>query len=128
VARGAGLAARAREEKETLDVTTTDDFVRRATLVRVVDGDTFEMMIDYGYREYGRKMIRVRGYDAPELSTPEGARMKAQAEQVFAGASTIVVRSYKDHMSFARWIADVYVDDISIVTLLASTPSSVVPL
>ncbi len=99
-----------------------DIYIRRARLIRVIDGDTYEMRIDLGYRVEGRFHIRVRGLDAPELDTPAGHEAKALAERLFAAhPDRIVVQSYKDRQSFARWVADVYVNGTSMVELMGQT-------
>lgn len=95
-----------------------DLFVRRASVVRVIDGDTYEMRIDLGYRVEARLLIRLRGYDAPELPTPKGIAAQQKAARLFARGGPIVVRSHKDTQSFARWVADVYVGGVSMVDLM----------
>jgi hypothetical protein len=103
-------------------VITDDQFVRRVEYVkRVIDGDTFEFVIDLGYRNTTRQLIRLRDYSAPELHEPGGKQAKLIAENIFARAQQIFVRSYKDQMSFARWIADVYVDGESLADMLRTT-------
>lgn len=100
-----------------------DVYVRRARLIRVIDGDSYEMRIDLGYRVEGRFHIRVRGLNTPELNTLEGREAKALAERIFAAnPDRIVVQSYKDRQSFARWICDVYISGVSMVELM-TTPS-----
>jgi micrococcal nuclease len=92
-----------------------------AVLDRVIDGDTYVLRIDVGFRSEVTATIRVRGFDAPELHGADhvrGEAAKAAAEKAFAGYSVpalVVVETYKDEQSFARWIADVYLDGYSIV-------------
>lgn len=46
----------------------------RAQCVRVIDGDTVELLIDCGLDIHFRlKRARLEGINAPELGTPEGA-------------------------------------------------------
>ncbi len=101
-----------------------DVYIRRAQLIRVIDGDTYEMRIDLGYRVEGRFIIRLRDLNTPELNTPEGRAAKILAERIFAAQpDRIVVQSYKDRQSFARWICDVYIAGVSMVKLMAVIPS-----
>jgi micrococcal nuclease len=93
----------------------------RATVDRVIDGDTYILRLDLGFRTSAALTIRVRGYDAPEIVGADRARgiaAKIAAGNFLGGAKTIVVESYKDAQSFARWIGDVYVDGHSIAELL----------
>lgn len=96
----------------------TDAFVRRAEVVRVLDGDTFELRIDLGYRVYGRFMVRVKDLNTPELPTDEGYAAMKKATDILNAAKAITVRSYKDRMTFARWVADVYVDGQNFAELM----------
>jgi micrococcal nuclease len=80
----------------------------RAALNRVIDGDTYDLMIDLGFRASLRVAVRLNGYNAPELPTPDGVLAReAAAALLFRGP--IVVQTYKDQRSFERWVADVYV-------------------
>lgn len=92
-----------------------DNYIRRADVLRIVDGDTFEIRVDLGYRTYSRFMVRIRGFDAPELNTPEGVLAQAKAHTILNAARVVHVRSYKDQQSFSRWIADVFVDGVDFV-------------
>ncbi len=82
----------------------------RAALVRVIDGDTYVLEVDLGFRVSTTLEVRLRGVDTPELPTQEGASARAFALSALSGAQKIVIESVKDKRSFARWVADVYVD------------------
>lgn len=96
----------------------TDDFYRRAEVVRVLDGDSYELRVDLGYRVYGRFIVRLRGIDCAELPTAEGKRAKVAAERLFSSAKEITVKSYKDQQSFARWLVDMWLDGVPMTDLL----------
>ncbi len=82
----------------------------RGFVRRVIDADTFEIVVDLGFRASITIPVRLRGYNAPELSTPEGKAAAAHAAQRLMGCS-VLVESYKDKQSFARWVADVWTHD-----------------
>lgn len=95
----------------------------RATVDRVIDGDTYLLRLDLGFRASIVVHLRVRGYDAPELHGADhgrGVAAKLAAEEFLAKATVVVVETYKDTQSFARWIADVYTDGVSIVDLMTA--------
>lgn len=89
-------------------------YIYRATCHRVIDGDTYELDIDLGFKVYARITVRLRDVDAPELPTADGLRAKAAAQSLLMLASPlpqIVVQSYKGRRSFERWVCDVWLPD-----------------
>lgn len=91
----------------------------RASVYRVKDGDTYEMTIDLGFKASIRVPVRIRDFDAPELPTPEGLSATDAANKILSTpGAVIIVETYKDHRSFERWIADVYVNGQNIGELL----------
>lgn len=50
-----------------------------ATVKRVVDGDTLELVLDLGWKITLTRSCRIAGVNAPELSTEEGQAAKAWA-------------------------------------------------
>lgn len=48
-------------------MTPTDNYVRKAALKLVVDGDTVRMTVDLGYRDFQEHSIRLGGVSAKDL-------------------------------------------------------------
>lgn len=88
-------------------------YVYRAYAMRVIDGDTYELDIDLGFHAHINVHVRLRGVDTPELNTTEGKQAKYFVESLMldsqGDAVPLLVQTYKDHQSFNRWIADVWV-------------------
>ena len=84
-----------------------------ATAVRAVDGDTLRVMIDQGFYDYTIVDLRLLGMNAPEVVGEEKVAGLASRDALwrFVEGKTLYVESYKGQRSFARWLADVYVDD-----------------
>jgi endonuclease YncB( thermonuclease family) len=94
------------------------NYERRARLDRVKDGDTVQGVVDLGYRAAYTGPLRLRGVDCPPLSSVAG---KAARDFVHSWLTSAVhgvlgtphkqwpfsVTSYKDEMSYERYIADV---------------------
>lgn len=94
-----------------------DPYWRRATVRRIVDGDTIDFDVDLGF--YLRAALRVRllGVDTPEL------RSRNEAEKVRARhAATYVEEWFVEHGdlcfirtekgdAFGRWLAEVVCHD-----------------
>lgn len=89
----------------------------RATLHRVVDGDTVDLIVDLGFYMAASIRFRVLGVDTPELrgGTAETKTAAHEAKdfvtEELGAAATIIIRTEKAD-SFGRWLADVrYVVD-----------------
>jgi micrococcal nuclease len=92
----------------------------RATVVRVVDGDTLDLMIDVGFRMFGRIRVRLLGYNAPEtrgIERSHGLLAKADLQRRLPVGTAIEVRTEKGD-AFGRWLADVYVNQLDLVLTL----------
>ena len=58
-------------------------YIYKAELIRVVDGDTVDLIIDLGFDTSRRERFRLYGIDAPEMRTKEGKAAKAWLEDAF---------------------------------------------
>ncbi len=98
----------------------------RARCSRVIDGDSYILAVDVGYRAQVEIRGRLRGIDCPERGTPDGTLARVFAVTQLApyphpGQNPpLIVESYKDQRSFERWIVDVYVDGVSFADMLRS--------
>lgn len=89
----------------------------RATVARVIDGDTYELEIDLGLKILTRTRVRLRGVDTPETfgvprSSNEwrrGSAAKAFVEAWFEQhGPELVVRTYKDRTGkFGRYLVEI---------------------
>lgn len=95
----------------------TPTYIYSASLVRVVDGDTFILDVDLGLKVHVVVPIRLRGFYAPERRTAAGARAATIAAELLADGP-LVVRTHKDQQSFSRWIADVWVGGRHVADLM----------
>jgi len=87
----------------------------RATVIRVVDGDTAWLKVDCGFRIYAEASYRIVGMNAPEINKgtfeerAEGGRSKAELERLVGPpGSPVFVETLKDTQSFGRYLARVY--------------------
>ncbi len=58
-------------------------YIYQATLERVVDGDTVDIVIDLGFSTFRKERIRLYGIDAPEINTEAGKLAKGFVEEWF---------------------------------------------
>lgn len=86
------------------------DYRYKATVVRVVDGDTIDCDVDLGFYVTSRIRFRVARIDAPEVRGAEKVAGKAATEWVknFIVGRPLVVESLKTG-KYGRWIGEFYV-------------------
>lgn len=90
---------------------------RRASLVRVKDGDTFVAVLDQGFRDTKEIDVRLYGVWAPEMGEPGGPETKAFVEQWFtslpAGKWPFIVTTMRmkvadrEQTTLERYVANV---------------------
>lgn len=95
---------------KTEPITGPDNYTRNATLVRVIDGDTVQMMIDVGFDEYTKKRMRLRVVNTNEMKEPGvGQIWKAWTENWFTQVEGVYVRTYRYQVDrYARYLVEVW--------------------
>ena len=98
-------------------MTTRAYIFRIVNVARVLDGDTYDLVVDVGFHLHAMIRVRLLGWDTPErtkgsdFEKAEGLRAKAAAEAwlgtLHLGGS-FWVRTEKDTDSFGRWLGDVW--------------------
>lgn len=93
------------------------DYVYRARLASVHDGDTLTVIVDLGFDVRVRATVRVAGINAPELATPEGKRAQQWALGWLTDAGPdewpLAIASQKAATAigtekYGRWLAQVW--------------------
>jgi len=87
----------------------------RAYLVKVVDGDTVDLMVDLGFSTMVKERFRLEGINAPETRTKDleekkkGLESKEFLEKVLVNSDYILVETKKDTKGkYGRYIATIY--------------------
>jgi micrococcal nuclease len=81
----------------------------RATVARVIDGDTAEVVVDLGFRVSVRAVLRLHGIDAPEVrgpTRPEGLRSAAHLRGMIEGREVTIDSKNLD--KYGRTVAVVW--------------------
>lgn len=81
-----------------------------ASVARVIDADTMEIVCDLGFHVAIKVTIRVLGVDSPEIRTPEGRAAAQYARDLFGADPNVIVRTELDR-SFARYIGAITLPD-----------------
>jgi len=93
----------------------------RAQVVRVVDGDTLDLLVDKGFGDYTRQRVRLLGVDTPELRP----RRKPEAEKAAEKAAAIVAKDRVEELvggkqvilktakagKYGRWLGIIYLPE-----------------
>jgi len=93
----------------------------KATLVKVVDGDTVDLAVDLGFDIVFNMRVRLNGIDTPEMHSPDPLeRAKAilakdHLSSLLVGKS-LTVNTHKDKKEkYGRYLADIMVGDLDVV-------------
>jgi endonuclease YncB( thermonuclease family) len=93
-------------------VPSARDYVYRVVGVRkVVDGDTYDLVLDLGLYLQTTQRVRLLGVNAPEARTPDGPAATAfAAEWLAAHLPDLHCQTFKSD-SFGRWLGIVTAGD-----------------
>ena len=84
----------------------------RAEILTVIDDDTVRLRLDLGDPTYRRHSVRLLGVNAPEVvgeTRAAGEEARDWLWELVSGKK-LRVRTIRDRRSFARYVADVYVE------------------
>lgn len=79
----------------------------KATVLRVIDGDSLELLIDQGFRQYRREKVRLLECDSPEVTgkeKPLGLEVEKKLTDLLEMYNNEVFIQTKKQDSFGRWL------------------------
>lgn len=79
-----------------------------AKVIKVIDGDTIDVIIDVGFGINLTERLRFKNIDTPEIKTTDGKRAKDFLDKLLKKCPCIVIRTAKAGM-YGRWLADVFI-------------------
>lgn len=88
-----------------------------AEVLRVIDGDTYELLVDCGFGIFHKIHLRVAGINTPEITgaeKPEGLRAKKYVEEFFTAHENVAIIQTQYRRTFTRWVGDIFVDGINV--------------
>jgi len=104
-------------------VTTIPLYNYRIEVLRVIDGDTLQVMVDYGFSQFGKEMVRLYDIDTPEtrgvnvdpvrgpLATKFTLDWLCVDGHLFRSGLTMDSRKYNAREKYGRALADIYRPD-----------------
>lgn len=87
-------------------------------VVEVRDGDTIVADLDLTLDVIKRQRIRLKGYDSPEVKTPNGQRARSFLADLLPRGSKVVVEWDGVSRSFDRIVADVRHGDRDVMLIV----------
>lgn len=87
-----------------------DLYLYRAKPVRIIDGDTIDVLIDFGFQLRQQIRLRLLGINTPEIRGSErkaGLKSMQFVEDKLADCETILVRTRKAG-KYGRYLADIW--------------------
>ncbi len=89
----------------------------RATVQRVVDGDTIDLTVDAGFRITFTDRFRLYGIDTPELRTPTyeaGHAARIWLENLITGQDLVIETHKPERDKYGRWLATLFLGDVNV--------------
>jgi micrococcal nuclease len=88
-------------------------YIYKASLIRVVDGDTVDLIIDLGFDTSRKERFRLYGIDAPEMRAKGGKEAKAWLEDALMPLEAIYVQTLQHKTKakrdkYGRFLAVLY--------------------
>lgn len=97
------------------DLKGQSPWVYHGRCVRVVDGDTYDILVDCGFQIYHKIRVRLRGVDTPEKYGKDACEEGKAVSELVHGIlmdEEVMIRTYKKSAtSYNRWEADVFFKD-----------------
>jgi hypothetical protein len=89
------------------DATEADLYTYRAYVLEITDGDTLWVLIDLGFGFSTKQQLRLRGLDAPEISSRDGQEAKRFVERELRSSPEIIIASTQSD-KYDRYLADIF--------------------
>ncbi len=102
---GLGVFKQVKKSKR-INETIKPSYTYRATVERVIDGDTIVALVSLGLDSETCDIFRFRGINTPEIDTPEGKKAKRFVMRCLKKNQKIVIKTYRTDM-YGRFVADI---------------------
>ncbi|MDP2939475.1 MAG: DUF1016 N-terminal domain-containing protein [Candidatus Omnitrophota bacterium] len=89
------------------DAAPKELYTYKALVEKVIDADTIWLNIDLGFSCWIREKVRLRGIDAPEITTQKGQEAKEFVEARLKEVDFVIVKTHKSD-KYDRYLADIF--------------------
>lgn len=91
------------------------DYVYRATVLDVIDGDSVWLSVDQGLEEWAHKNVRLAHINAPEMVGADrvaGLAARFALQSILKDGAHVRIQTFKDRTEkYGRYLADVWTSD-----------------
>ena len=97
------------------------EYCYHATVQKIVDADTLDLVIDCGFNIKMTQRIRVAGIDAWETRGEErekGLKAKEFVESIMNVGTKVIVKTGKDKGKYGRYIGRIYCNGLDLSEVL----------
>ena len=84
--------------------------IYKAELERVIDGDTLHVILDLGFKLTHREILRLRGINAPELSSAAGKKSAKALEKILKDVPFLIVKTTATDV-YGRYVCDIFLGE-----------------
>ena len=93
----------------------------RATIGRVVDGDTVDVLVFLGFRVTHEVRVRLMGINAPERNALGGSEATAFVKGKLPVGREVIIETFKNPTDkYGRWLATIYLDEVNLNELIVA--------
>ena len=89
----------------------------KGKIIRVIDGDTYEAIINIGFGVKQLFRIRLAGVDTPELKTDKGKKVKEEISKLLTDKD-VIAKEFPKADKFGRALAYIELDGKDITDLI----------
>ncbi len=105
------IKIRSEESSQSLDTQLTrptkPNYLYKATIANVIDGDTLLLDIDLGFQTIRKQRVRLNQINAPEIKTKKGKESFNYLRDLSANLGTVIVKTNKIDI-YGRYLADIF--------------------
>ena len=92
-----------------------------ATVVKIVDADTIDFLVDLGFRINQEVRVRLFGINAPERNALGGSEATAYVKTKLPVGREVIIETFKNPTDkYGRWLATIYLDDVNLNQLIVA--------
>jgi micrococcal nuclease len=103
--------------EKKLSISPDGTYIYKAEVVKIVDGDTVDLLVDLGFGIKFKQRFRLYGINAPEMrgETKEAGKISKVYLQELIEEQTLFIQTFKDKQGkYGRYLATLFLGDICI--------------